>query len=181
MWLPDYDPQTGLLPPGRYALTLSHAEESFVKNSRFVTSGTRSPIWTEWAEHRYTLCAIAGRVTTAWVSGSFASTKHQPGDIDVTYLIEADHYDELEDDDREILAELCDASWCRENGWRVDAHLIPVYRDLPYWRLETTRSMSEQQRKAFFTQGIYDEVWQRMKPAAGVPATGRRGYVEVTW
>lgn len=177
VWLPSYD-EAGCLPAGRYPLSLDVFESVFVQEGRFADSTSRGELLQEWSEHRQCMCAIAHGVDSAWISGSFVTACVEPRDIDVTYFIGSSEYDSLDEEDRFYIENLRDPSWCKEQGWRVDSHLIVKYDDLEYWQLETPSVFSEHQRQAFMNLGLYDEVWRRNK---GLPGKARRGYVEVVW
>lgn len=115
-----------------------------------------------------------------WVGGSFASSKPDPSDVDVTYLLSAHTYDRL---DRETLADLDDLTlraWCVENGMRVDAHLVRLPERVPVSQMAPSL-LSQDSKESFRDLGLYDEVWQCIKPtsAQSAPDELRRGYVEV--
>ncbi|MFE5370903.1 DUF6932 family protein [Streptomyces mirabilis] len=175
--MPELDPVTGLLPPGRYAASLDELYATLVVS---IGSATRQEIWEEWAEHRAIVQALAGEITRMWVGGSFVSSKADPSDVDVTYLLRAHAYDRL---DRETLADLSDLTlraWCVEQDMRVDAHLLRLPEEMPVSQMLPslfTQGASE----SFRDIGLYDELWQRTRPApvSGVPDGLRRGYVEV--
>ncbi|MGW3415483.1 DUF6932 family protein [Streptomyces sp. NPDC000888] len=175
--MPELDLVTGLLPPGRYAANLDELYARLVVSTE---SATRQEIWEEWADHRAIVEAMAGEITRMWVGGSFVSAKADPSDVDVTYLLRAQAYDRL---DREALADLSDLTlraWCVEQGMRVDAHLIRLPEDMPVTEMLPSL-LSKGTSESFRDIGLFDELWQRMRPASanGVPDGLRRGYVEV--
>lgn len=175
--LPTFDPQTGLLPPGRYAVTLEELHEELVAHGSVV----RRELWDEWVQHRAIVEAIAGEITRLWVGGSFVSGKTDPSDIDVTYLLRAEAYDRL---DSEALADLDDLTlraWCVEHHMRVDAHLIRLPEETPVSQMLPSL-FSQRTSQSFRDLGLYDEVWQCTRPSsytAGGLSEVRRGYVEV--
>jgi hypothetical protein len=168
---------TGLLPPGRYATSIDELHATFVAST---TSTARREIWEEWTNHRAMVEALAGEITRMWVGGSFVSSKADPSDVDVTYWLRARAYDRL---DRETLAYLDDLTlrgWCVEQGMRIDSYLVRLPEDMSVSQMvpsQLTRRASE----SFRDIGLFDEVWQCIKPAAvnGIPGEPRRGYVEV--
>ncbi|WP_150208447.1 DUF6932 family protein [Streptomyces venezuelae] len=119
--LPDLDPKTGLLPPGRYPASLSHLERAYVSAPGFADSSTRRHLWEEWQCHRAIVEAETGDIARTWLGGSFVSAKLDPGDIDVTYLLHSHVYDALDRDSLVSLDDLTDRSWCVERGMRIDA------------------------------------------------------------
>lgn len=174
----DLDPDTGLLPPGRYAASLADLYAQLVSSTG---SATREAIWKEWAQHRVIMEAVAGDITRLWVGGSFVSRKPDPSDVDVTYLLRAEAYDRLDRDTLSYLDDLTLRAWCVENGMRVDAHLVRLPEEMAVSQMMPsllTREASE----SFRDIGLYDEVWQCTRGASGtngVPGELRRGYVEV--
>jgi hypothetical protein len=171
------DPVTGLLPPGRYAASLDELHAAFVATT---TSTARREIWEEWISHRAMVEALAGEITRMWVGGSFISSKADPGDVDVTYLLRARAYDRL---DRETLADLDDLTlrgWCVEQGMRVDSYLVRLPEDMSVSQMLPSQ-LTARASDSFRDIGLFDEVWQCVKPAAinGIPGEPRRGYVEV--
>ncbi|MFI9119021.1 DUF6932 family protein [Streptomyces bikiniensis] len=174
----DLDPNTGLLPPGRYAASLDDLYAQLVSSTG---SATREAIWDEWAQHRAVMDAVAGATTRLWVGGSFVSDKPDPSDIDVTYLLRADAYDRLDRDTLSYLDDLTLRAWCVENGMRVDAHLVRLPEAMAVSQMLPSLLTAEA-NESFRDIGLYDEMWQCTRGASGangVPATLRRGYVEV--
>ncbi|WP_442759633.1 DUF6932 family protein [Streptomyces pseudogriseolus] len=175
--LPELDPATGMLPPGRYAATLDQLYTTLVESTG---SAIRQGIWEEWEQHRLTVETLAGGVSRMWIGGSFVSDKSDPGDIDVTYLIDARTFDAL---DRETLTDLADltmADWCREQSMRVDALILRLPGRLPVSQMAPSLLQAEA-GTSFRDIGLRDEVLQCIKPefVHSVPGEQRRGYVEV--
>jgi len=91
--IPDLQ-DNGHLPPGRYRASLDEIYDRFVVDDRFASSATRYGIWdgflnylAAWldAEQR----ASSGQVLkTVWLAGSFVSACVDPGDIDVTPVVD---------------------------------------------------------------------------------------------
>ncbi|CAL9511421.1 DUF6932 family protein [Streptomyces sp. enrichment culture] len=171
------DPVTGLLPPGRYAASLDELYTVLVAST---DSAVRREIWGEWTTHRTLVEAQAGQVARMWVGGSFVSTKPDPGDIDVTYLVEARIYDDLDRETLVDLADLTDAAWCVEQEMRVDARLLRLPGRLPVSQM-VSGLLDEKNSTSFRDLGLCDEVCQAVKPPLvhSVPGELRRGYVEV--
>ncbi|WP_443063783.1 DUF6932 family protein [Streptomyces sp. NBC_00659] len=175
--MPGLDPTTGLLPPGRYAVSLDELYTALVESTG---SDVRRAIWEEWTRHRTAVEAFTGGISRMWVGGSFVSSKPDPSDVDVTYLLSAQAYDRL---DRETLADLDDLTlraWCVEQKMRVDAHLVRLPERVPVSQMVPSL-LSQESKQSFRDLGLYDEVWQCIKPssAQSVPDVLRRGYVEV--
>lgn len=175
--LPILDPITGLLPPGRYSASL---DELYTKLVLSTDSAIRREIWEEWTIHRAMVEAQAGEVTRMWVGGSFVSSKPDPSDVDVTYLVSAQFYDDLDRETLTDLADLTDAAWCAEQGMRVDALLLRLPKRLPVSQMAP--SLLDAKTSASFRDlGLCDEVCQAVKPPLvnSIPGELRRGYVEV--
>ena len=143
-------------------------------------SDVRGEIWEEWTEHRAMVEALVGGISRMWVGGSFISNKPEPSDLDVTYLVSARYYDRL---DRETLTDLDDLTlrgWCIEQGMRVDGHLLRLPERLEVSQM-SPRLLTKGASESFRDLGLYDELWQCIKPASAQSTPGdlRRGYVEV--
>jgi hypothetical protein len=115
-----------------------------------------------------------------WVGGSFVSGKTDPGDVDVTYLLDAPTFDAL---DRETLTDLDDltmADWCAEHDMRVDALILRLPERLAVSQMAPSL-LQPVAGKSFRDIGLRDEVLQCVKPdsAHSIPGKQRRGYVEV--
>ncbi|MFD4573473.1 DUF6932 family protein [Streptomyces sp. NPDC058417] len=175
--LPAVDPTTGLLPPGRYAASLDELYTTLVISTG---SAVRREIWEEWTTHHRLVETQVGQVTRMWVGGSFVSSKPEPNDVDVTYLVSADAYDALDRETLTDLADLTDAAWCVEQGMRVDSLLLRLPKRLPVSQM-APRLLDQKTSASFRDLGLYDEVSQAIKPLSvhSVPSELRRGYVEV--
>ncbi|MFE5037648.1 DUF6932 family protein [Streptomyces sp. NPDC056683] len=176
---PEFVASTNCLPPGRYALGLAEVEHRFVTCDEFADSTTRASLWREWNDHLTLLQTVTGnKITRAWISGSFASGKMNPNDVDSTYFIESSDYDALDDGEREILQSLIDVKWCRNKQMRIDPYLVPLVSSMKFWQLEREDLFSPTARASFQSIGLYDEVWGRLK-SEDDGLSKRRGYVEV--
>jgi hypothetical protein len=177
--LPDPDPNTGLLPPGRYAADLAELYSRFVTAPRFVASTTRELLWDQWARHRAIVEAETGEIARMWLGGSFAGGKLDPDDVDVTYLLRAAVFDRLEAEELASLEDLTDRAWCVAHGMRIDSYVIRLPEDKPFWQL-APGSFTQATNDSFRDIGLYDEIWQCVRASPAEPAEPlRRGYVEV--
>ncbi len=115
-----------------------------------------------------------------WIGGSFVSSKSDPGDVDVTYLVSSRIYDAFDRQTLADLADLTDAAWCAGQGMRVDALLLRLPERLPVSQMAPSL-LDARTNASFRDLGLYDEVCQAIKPARvhSVPGEPRRGYVEV--
>jgi hypothetical protein len=121
-----------------------------------------------------------GEISRMWVGGSFVSSKPDPSDVDVTYLVSAHYYDALDHDTLVDLSDLTDAGWCAERGLRVDALILRLPKRLAVSQMAPSL-LDRETSESFRDLGLYDEVCQAVKPSSvhSVPSELRRGYVEV--
>lgn len=179
--LPEPDPDTGLLPPGRYAANLETLHAELVAAPHFTESTTRADLWAEWEQHRALVDLWTSKIARIWLGGSFTSRKLDPSDVDVTYLIQAAAYDRLDEEAVGTIADLADRTWCLGHRMRVDAYVIRLPEDVPVWQLNPAL-FSEATNGSFRDIGLYDEIWQRTRSSPtgdGQARMLRRGYVEV--
>lgn len=92
--IPEFN-SDGNLPPGRYRTTLELIEGRFVTDDRFAASGTRSKLFdgllaylTDWEEVQAATNADSPILKAVWIAGSFASSTLDPGDVDVTPILD---------------------------------------------------------------------------------------------
>jgi hypothetical protein len=123
---------------------------------------------------------MTGEITRMWVGGSFVTSKADPSDVDVTYLLRAQAYDRLDPQTLADLDELTERSWCVEQGMRIDSYLVRLPEVLPFSQM-LPRLLTPSNSESFRGVGLYDEVWQCVKPDTATEVLGqlRRGYVEV--
>nr|WP_203834233.1 hypothetical protein [Actinoplanes humidus] len=155
-------------------------DDLYARFVRTTGSTAREEIWGEWDSHRSAVGALAGEITRMWVAGSFVSRKAEPSDVDVTYLLRAEAFDRLDAETLAYLDDLTLRGWCVERGMRVDSYLVRLPENRPVSQMVTSL-FTHADAASFRDVGLYDEVWQRVKPIAanGDPGSLRRGYVEV--
>lgn len=122
--LPPFN-EHGVLPPGRYPVTVADVEQRFVQT--FPTSLTRSNLFDGWRRRRQELYDLV-EVEAEWLDGSFVTAKRDAGDVDVVTLVDADKVDALPVADRQRLFEI--GSGARpliEFG--CHSFLLPTYPD----------------------------------------------------
>lgn len=86
--IPTLDPSTGLLPPGRHVGTAADVEAVSVNGAAFAKSTSRPAIWSGWNDALAVLQSVV-TVYSVWIGGSFTTSKLDPGDVDVTYIVDA--------------------------------------------------------------------------------------------
>jgi hypothetical protein len=181
MLLPPLEQETGWLPPGRYHSDLDELHARFVAAEVYAVASRREELWSQWELHRSLMEAFAGGIERLWLAGSFVTSKLEPSDVDMVYLLPAKEYDQLQAEDLGHLDELTDPQWCRKQGMCIDAFLLRVPGETEFWRL-TPESLVDADRSSFLQLGIYDEIWQRTRNGTRGStrrAADRRGYVEV--
>jgi hypothetical protein len=156
----------------------------FVDHPDFAASTSRAGIWNEWQQATEVLHRVTP-IASVWLSGSFTTTKLNPGDIDCLYWLDSDDVIAAQrsgDAARNILGlfannALGDPPFSLHldtfvASWRSipEPHLADA-DDWRYWR----------------DRGHWDDFWQRRRsPATEAGATPtridslpRRGYLEV--
>ncbi|GGU75864.1 hypothetical protein GCM10010275_07780 [Streptomyces litmocidini] len=171
---------TGTLPIGRYECTESEVRDAFVDKSEFASSVTRSNIWNDWETARETITSIV-TVHSVWIAGSFTTSKIDPGDIDVVFLINGPEFDALDPQDRALVGLFATGSaGARQHGLQVDSYMIP-WQCFP----EPNPGRDPIQAQYYSIRGYWDDFWLRSRSGAkGSPpvredAFPKRGYLEV--
>jgi hypothetical protein len=166
-----------MLPRGRHVCTAGEVEIAFVKDIAFFGSATRPVLWKDWNAALATLQSSV-IVHAAWIGGSFTTTKMDPDDIDVTFMINADDYHQRSRPDQQIVSIFRGNGRVRADlGLRVDSYLIAWERYLG--------STQPVPLEYFWARGHWDDWWQRARqtPKGAPPTPGdavpRRGYLEV--
>lgn len=76
------------------------------------SSARRQVIWDGWMQHRAAFEAT-GLMYSTLVNGSFCTSKENPGDIDLGYLLDAQELQRLDGTQRAQLAPLFDVAHCK--------------------------------------------------------------------
>ncbi|MFD4857806.1 DUF6932 family protein [Streptomyces atratus] len=191
--LPDFTSE-GLLPPGRFSVTMEEAEDLLVRSPAFECSSSRTTLWKGFEQYlnRFGVLEdsypqkLQGRplIHRVWLGGSFVSAKPEPRNIDATMFID-------------VTAEMAvkgnpGSKWLTEAFKSRDQILrrfgvSPLrvgYR--PVASVFDMQSIVEDDRTYFMQRGIWDDWWQRCRlpdgrdpaptEASAVPV---RGYLEV--
>jgi len=124
-----------------------------------------------------------------WLAGSFTTDKLDPGDVDVTYMIDgADHYNRSPADRRVIESFLPSRDPLtgrpgRTHGLNLDSYVIDWW---PYVPDPWINVHPEEHYRAYLSdRGYWDDWWLRRRSGAkGSPLTladalPRRGFLEV--
>ena len=149
----------GHLPAGRHVTDVHEVEVRLVLP--FPLSMTRPDLYSRWRSRRQAIAALVPSFSQEWLSGSFASAKRDPGDVDVVTFIQRADIEALDGDDRARLLDLVTGSAAK---LRFGTHgfICPVADD------------ADPQRAAYLkARGYWDEFWSYTK-------TGdERGYLDV--
>lgn len=192
--IPDLDSATKHLPPGRYLCSMREVRERFVLAYDMSGSATRPTVWrgllayvAAWDAVQADLAQHLGDsalVKCLWLAGSFISGKLDPGNADLTVVLDGDAVDlckgrrgagalrDLSDRDDMLARFLVSTSVVRYR-----------YLASPF-RLQSLGSGPQMDYLA--ARGAWDDWWQRARPV-GVPkgpptretAEWTRGYLEV--
>ncbi|WP_413758129.1 DUF6932 family protein [Streptomyces sp. MMBL 11-3] len=184
----------GHLPPGRYSVSLDEAEEILVGAPAFEDSSTRTELWD--GLHKYLDPFLTLEDTYAgdlgdlpllhrlWLGGSFVSAKLDPGNIDVTVLVDlrAERVVRGKPGSKWLTTAFQSRARMKEKfgvsplriGYRPVAHIFEPDRFTP-------------DERTYFTQrGVWDDWWQRRRldgqddlSPSEESAAPARGYLEV--
>jgi hypothetical protein len=180
--LPSLDTSTGLLPVGRHVCAADEVESMFVSDAAFSESVSRRQIWSDWTD-ALALLQSAVPVHAVWIGGSFTTSKLDPGDIDVLYVVNAEAVRALQGEQETKIVNIFNTPGQvkAELALNVDTYLLfweCIQFPLPY-------GMNVFQDQHYRTRGYWDDWWQRVqqgpKGSPPVPAdtVPRRGYLEV--
>ena len=120
--IPALDPATGWLPLGRHPCTQGEIEAAFVTAPEFSTSPTRPQIWRDWLTGLQVL-QRAVLVHGAWLGGSFTTSKVDPEDLDVTFLINGEDMRGRTPQEQTVIT-LFGSSQVKALGLRLDTYAI---------------------------------------------------------
>lgn len=174
----------GVLPPGRHRCTLAEVEQQFVLDPSFAASVTRPAIWQDW-QTALTLLTDSALVYTAWISGSFVTSKIDPGDIDACFALSIEDALTRSPADRAVIE-----SFIRRihgpAGHPVPAHGLRV-DSYPIWWAPFHGEPEDDAKYLDYcrNRGYWDDFWSRSRttPKGAPPerpdAYPVRGYLEV--
>lgn len=182
----------GQLPLGRHVCTLDDVHGAFVANEAFAGSQTRGPLWTH-LEAGVQLLTSSVTVYQLWLGGSFTTGKLDPGDVDVTFLIDGrDHYTRSDQERRVIEAFIARVPDPTTGGARPLHGLALDSYVVDWWPFEPALEEDDQPWGApvyenyVANRGYWDDWWLRRRsgekgdPSVLEDALPRRGFLEVT-
>jgi hypothetical protein len=178
---PVLDSESGLIPVGRYNVTLDDVKMYYVDDARFATSSTRAQIWSDFEEATRGLRSVVP-VVCVWIGGSFLTDKLDPDDIDLVYWCLDTEVSKVTDEKARRLLQCFALNSIRAiTALRVDTHLC-------IWHMhpDAPNGPSPQHSEYVHLRGYWDDFWMRMRsgakdePAQLADALPRRGYFEVS-
>ena len=172
------------LPPGRHVCDEAEVEAHFVSAAMFSESKSRRAIWQNW-QRANELLRSAVTVHGAWISGSFPTTKINPRDIDVVYIVSEEDRASRGWADLQIV----DSFVLRVHdsfGKVVPGHGLLVDSFIINWRPhQETDGLTEARKSYAQDRGYWDDLWSRRRqspksaPPVRLDALPVRGYLEV--
>jgi hypothetical protein len=179
--LPALDPATGLLPRGRHVCSEAEVEAAFVTADAFAASVTRPGIWKDWRD-ALSLLRFAVTVHAAWIGGSFTTSKLDPADLDVTFIIDGTEQRSRGPQQQKIISLFQGRGQVKSVlKLRIDSYILPW----EYVPSVPPAGLFPVQDVYYRARGYWDDWWQRTRaaPASGQSAQAdalpRRGYLEV--
>ncbi|MER5338845.1 hypothetical protein ABT030_00590 [Streptomyces mirabilis] len=184
----------GHLYPGRYSVGLDGAKDFLVSAPVFGESATRPGLWEGLERYLVRFWSLDERyaeplgdlslVDRLWLGGSFASSKLNPDNIDVTVFV--DHEAE------KVVRSHEGARWLTEafqrEAIKKEFGLSPIR--VRYVRVPSpfrTKELTQDDRLYYGDRGAWDDWWQRRRASDHIKdgptvetAAARRGYLEVT-
>jgi hypothetical protein len=179
--MPVLDPATGLLPIGRFNVTLDEVKRYYVDDAQFAASTTRAEIWSHFEVALEWFRSITP-VVCVWIGGSFLTCKVDPDDIDLVYWCLDTDINEVTGSNKLLaLQYFADNEIRAQTGLRVDTRYC-------VWRLnpEADRVAPDWYLNYVTRRGYWDDFWMRKRSGAkGDPpvladALPKRGYLEVS-
>ncbi|MGY0019019.1 DUF6932 family protein [Streptomyces sp. YJ-C3] len=180
MPVPALNSASGTLPLGRYECTEEEIRHAFVEHPDFSSSVSRLNIWNDWEIAREVITSTL-TVHAVWIAGSFTTSKLDPGDVDITFLVNGPEYDALNSEQRGIISNFATGSkGAQQHGLQVDSYMIPWFSFAA-----PTPFRDPNQSNYYVTRGYWDDWWLRSRtgnkgdPPVRQDSFPRRGYLEV--
>ena len=178
------DVATGVPPVGRRRATITEIEAAFVSAPEFSASTTRRTIWADF-ETGLQLLSSAVLVHAAWLGGSFISSKLDPSDLDVVFLVNQSDLNRRSDPEKQIVDAFL--RWEDQGPGRpARAHGLLIDSFILNWRPLANPNPDAPGHAPYVKwRGYWDDFWCRNRsgsksdPPTREDALPRRGYVEV--
>ncbi|MGN2635818.1 DUF6932 family protein [Nocardia takedensis] len=192
MVIPAFDSESGHLPPGRYSCTLEEVEEHLVSGERFKSSSNRGALFggllrylLDWGEVPRKTGVGDPILRSVWMAGSFVSPKLEPGDLDLTVIIDGGTADAMRG--KPGSKAIRDLTQHRDGVKQRYGLEVFTLRWHPVVHLHQANPALSAAELAYLSdRGRYDDWWQRCRlDEADLPSVescaSRRGYLEVRW
>jgi hypothetical protein len=174
----------GFLPEGRHVCTLEDLESQFATNVLFSASVGRVRILGDLLSALALLRNFdAQLVERIWIGGSYATTKVEPSDIDVTFILNASSYASLSGSKKDKIAKLCRKGGFEGVGLKVDGFFFARERIANPW---DGPGVGRHAQGYASIRGAWDDWWTRNRSAGTKEdepmvedADPVRGYLEV--
>ena len=178
--VPARDPASGLLPLGRHVCSESEVEAAFVSAAEFAASPTRADIWRDW-QQGVRLLRTAVTVHAAWLGGSFTTSKVDPADLDVTFVINGADMRTRSLPEQKIITLFGTSQVKAALGLQLDSYAVP-WESIPQPQNAGLNGFGD---PYYWARGHWDDWWQRRRlsprttPPGPADTSPRRGYLEV--
>ncbi|WP_220135209.1 DUF6932 family protein [Nocardia gipuzkoensis] len=188
--IPSFDEATGFIPPGRYTCTLQEVQERLVAAKEFAASTTRATLFTglltyiaHWQDTSAKLQFSAPLLRAFWIAGSFASRKLDPGDIDITPVIDGLLADEAHGKPgSKMISKLTQHRDGIKARYGLEVFPLRWYPVVQPHRADA--ALDGDQEAYLSDRGRLDDWWERCRiDGSDIPSIescdSRRGYLEV--
>ncbi|MBB5913111.1 hypothetical protein BJY24_001978 [Nocardia transvalensis] len=188
--IPAFDDATGYIPPGRYSCTLQEVQDRLVLADEFTTSYTRNPLFAglltyvaHWQDTSDKLQSPSPLLRSFWIAGSFASSKVDPGDIDITPVIDGKLADEAHGKPgSKMIRKLTQHRDGIKQRYGLEVFPLRWYPVVQPHRADA--SLDGDQQAYLSDRGRLDDWWERCRiDGSDLPSIegcdSRRGYLEV--
>ena len=178
----------GHLPPGRFRCSLSELEARFVTHSDFSVSSTRTALFDGFVRYlaMWQLLEEQSKIEPTsllryvWVAGSFASSRVDPTDVDISPVVDGDVADTVR---KRGIKKLIGHRESIKSKYGVEVFPITW---VPVVSALSSVGRSAQEAAYISDRGKLDDFWQRRRENEAVKAPPtveecmtRRGYLEV--
>lgn len=156
------------LPLGRWSCT----ETDIVRAFDVTRDQRRIELWDGWKQHLELVRSTVGTVAACWLSGTFFTSKAHPGDIDCVYIVPAEQYRQL----NQQQLQQWQFAFAGKAAHGLDLDAFPLLWDPHPGAVVDTQGSSEY----VYYRGYWDDLWSRMRgPNRSPDPRPRRGFVEV--
>lgn len=167
----------GLLPVGRFQCTMDEVQRRFVSDEEFGTSTTRADIWAKFQVLVARAKNEKAKIPSAFVSGTFVTSKIDPSDIDASLLVDSSRV--TNDQTRGRIQTAIEVA-----GDQFKLDVFPIW-----WSPEPvdggSLALTNEANVYLRDRGLWDDLWQRnvakaeRRPFQRHHAFPQRGYLEV--